>query len=69
MTNDAAQPDPDDDGETVDELLDEIDAPEELDREGRDADEREADDLLELDQTELEETGLLLDDPHQPEEE
>ena len=34
---------------------------------GRDEDEREQDDLLEVDQTELEELGLLLDDPHQPE--
>jgi hypothetical protein len=35
----------------------------------RDADEREQDDVLELDQTELEELGLTLDDPHQPESE
>jgi hypothetical protein len=35
----------------------------------RDADEREQDDLLELDQTELDELGLTLDDPHQPESE
>ena len=33
----------------------------------RDEDERAQDDLLELDQTELEELGLMLDDPHQPE--
>jgi hypothetical protein len=33
----------------------------------RDEDERDADDLLEPDQTELEELGLILDDPHQPE--
>ena len=32
-----------------------------------DADEQEQDDVLELDQTELEELGLTLDDPHQPE--
>lgn len=31
-----------------------------------DADEREAADELELDQKELEELGLVLDDPHQP---
>lgn len=37
-----------------------------LDR-ARDADERAQDDLLEIDQTELEELGLVLDDPHQPE--
>ena len=33
----------------------------------RDADEQEQDDVLELDQTELQELGLTLDDPHQPE--
>ncbi len=33
----------------------------------RDEVEREQDALLELDQTELEELGLVLDDPHQPE--
>ena len=33
----------------------------------RDADEREQDDVLDLDQTELDELGLTLDDPHQPE--
>lgn len=33
----------------------------------RDSDERAQDDLLEIDQTELEELGLVLDDPHQPE--
>ena len=32
-----------------------------------DEDEQAADDLLELDQTELDELGLTLDDPHQPE--
>jgi hypothetical protein len=35
----------------------------------RDADEQEQDDLLDLDQTELDELGLTLDDPHQPESE
>ena len=35
----------------------------------RDADERAADDLLEVDQTELAQLGLMLDDPHQPERE
>jgi hypothetical protein len=34
---------------------------------GRDADEQEQDDVLDLDQTELDELGLTLDDPHQPE--
>jgi hypothetical protein len=33
----------------------------------RDDDEIEQADLLEVDQTELEELGLTLDDPHQPE--
>ena len=33
----------------------------------RDADEQAQDDVLELDQTELDELGLTLDDPHQPE--
>jgi len=35
----------------------------------RDEDEREAADVLEVDQKELEELGLTLDDPHQPEDE
>lgn len=35
----------------------------------RDADEQEQDDALDVDQTELEELGLTLDDPHQPESE
>ena len=37
-----------------------------LPRTERDEDEQEAADLLEVDQTELEELGLVLDDPHQP---
>lgn len=37
-----------------------------LPRTDRDEDEQEAADLLEVDQTELEELGLMLDDPHQP---
>jgi hypothetical protein len=36
-----------------------------LPRTGSDEDEREAADLLEVDQRELEELGLVLDDPHQ----
>jgi hypothetical protein len=35
----------------------------------RDEDEQEAADELEVDQTELEELGAVLDDPHQPEDE
>jgi hypothetical protein len=41
--------------------------PGDLSGNARDKDERAQDDLLELDQTELEELGLVLDDPHQPE--
>jgi hypothetical protein len=52
------------------ELDDESDRHYLQDTEGaRDEDEREQDDLLEIDQTELEELGLELDDPHQPESE
>ncbi len=35
----------------------------------RDQDEQDAADVLEVDQTELEELGLTLDDPHQPQDE
>jgi hypothetical protein len=41
--------------------------PSNLAENARDADEQDQDDLLDLDQTELEELGLTLDDPHQPE--
>ena len=41
--------------------------PDHLVENARDADEQEQDDVLELDQTELQELGLTLDDPHQPE--
>lgn len=41
--------------------------PDNLAENARDADEQEEDDVLDLDQTELEELGLTLDDPHQPE--
>ncbi len=37
-----------------------------LPRTDRDEDEQEAADLLEVDQEELAELGLVLDDPHQP---
>ena len=43
--------------------------PNNLAQNARDADEQEQDDVLDLDQTELEELGLTLDDPHQPESE
>jgi hypothetical protein len=38
-----------------------------LPRSDRDEDEQEAADILEVDQKELEELGLVLDDPHQTE--
>jgi hypothetical protein len=41
--------------------------PDHLSQFARDADEAEQADLLEVDQTELQELGLTLDDPHQPE--
>ena len=41
--------------------------PNNLAENARDADEQEQDDELDVDQTELEELGLTLDDPHQPE--
>jgi hypothetical protein len=62
-------PDPDVEG-----IVDDADAarhylhdPNKLAENARDADEQERDDVLDLDQTELEELGLTLDDPHQPE--
>jgi hypothetical protein len=65
-------------GPDVEALVDEDDAapddtrhylqdPDHLADRARDADEQEQDDVLELDQTELDELGLTLDDPHQPE--
>ena len=41
--------------------------PDGLRQNARDEDELHQDELLELDQVELEELGLVLDDPHQPE--
>ena len=43
--------------------------PDHLAENARDADEQEQADELDLDQTELDELGLILDDPHQPESE
>lgn len=43
--------------------------PNNLAENARDADEQEQDDVLDVDQTELDELGLTLDDPHQPESE
>jgi predicted NUDIX family NTP pyrophosphohydrolase len=42
------------------------DGTESIPRTDLDSDEQEAEDVLEVDQTELEELGLTLDDPHQP---
>lgn len=79
MTDDAApkdraRPVPDDDPDAAlpgDSTLDEgrhyLQDPDGLLQNARDEDERDQDDLLEPDQTELDELGLMLDDPHQPE--
>jgi hypothetical protein len=40
--------------------------PNNLAENARDTDEQEQDEVLDLDQTELDELGLTLDDPHQP---
>ena len=42
------------------------DGTDDIPRTDLDPDEQEAEDVLEVDQTELEELGLTLDDPHQP---
>jgi hypothetical protein len=57
------EPDDDDLGDLVD------DGTSSIPDNDRDEDEQEAADELEVDQTELEELGLVLDDPHQPEDE
>ena len=59
----------DDDEADSDDARHYLQDPNNLAENARDADEREQDDILELDQTELEELGLTLDDPHQPESE
>jgi hypothetical protein len=57
-----------DDGDlTPDDTRHYLQDPDGLADNARDADEQELDDELDLDQTELEELGLTLDDPHQPE--
>ena len=58
----------DDDGTTSDATRHYQQDPDNL-ADTRDADEQEQDDVLDLDQTELEELGLTLDDPHQPDDE
>jgi hypothetical protein len=57
----------DDDEPVLDETRHYLQDPDNLAENARDADELEQDDELELDQTELDELGLTLDDPHQPE--
>ena len=59
----------DDDELELDETRHYLQDPDHLAENARDADEQEQDDVLDLDQTELEELGLTLDDPHQPESE
>ena len=45
------------------------DGTDDIPRTDLDADEQVAEDVLEVDQKELEELGLTLDDPHQPDDE
>jgi hypothetical protein len=59
----------DDDEPVVDDDRHYLQDPDHLADNARDVDEQEQDDELELDQTELDELGLTLDDPHQPESE
>jgi hypothetical protein len=65
------EPDPepivDEDGSSTDAGRHYLHDPNNLVDNARDADEQEQDDVLDLDQAELEELGLTLDDPHQPE--
>jgi hypothetical protein len=59
----------DDDEPVLDATRHYLQDPDNLAYNAPDADEQEQDDELELDQTELDELGLTLDDPHQPESE
>jgi hypothetical protein len=59
----------DDDETVVDDTRHYEQDPDQLVENARDADEQEQDDLLDVDQSELEELGLTLDDPHQPDSE
>jgi hypothetical protein len=59
--------DADDDAMAFDDTRHYQQDPNHLAENARDADEQEQDDVLDLDQTELDELGLTLDDPHQPE--
>jgi hypothetical protein len=56
-----------DDGNPVDATRHYAQDPDQLADDAPTPDEREQDDELELDQAELDELGLTLDDPHQPE--
>jgi hypothetical protein len=62
MDTDRARDDDDDLGDLIPET-------EDIPRTDLDEDEQDAEDVLEVDQKELEELGLTLDDPHQPEDE
>jgi hypothetical protein len=57
----------DDDPLVADDTRHYLQDPNHLAQFARDPDEAEQDDELDLDQTELDELGLTLDDPHQPE--
>ena len=57
----------DDDDAAPDDTRHYLQDPDHLAESARDPDEQEQDDVLELDQTELDELGSTLDDPHQPE--
>jgi hypothetical protein len=59
----------DDDSLDPDDTRHYLQDPNHLVENARDSDEQEQDDVLDFDQTELEELGLTLDDPHQPERE
>jgi hypothetical protein len=61
--------DDEDDAPDSDDTRHYLQDPNNLAENARDADEQEQDDVLDLDQTELEELGLTLDDPHQPDSE
>ena len=65
--NETTPDDPDLEPETADGTRHYLHDPDRIDQFARDDDEKAQDDLLEIDQTELEELGLGLDDPHQPE--
>jgi hypothetical protein len=69
MANETTPDDPDLEPEPADGARHYLHDPNGISQNARDEDEQDQDDLLEIDQTELEELGLDLDDPHQPESE